>query len=62
MKFDARKFRASILYEIRWWNPRSVFLERPRATHQFLGNYVVGGDEYQIALQASQRGSRLSDV
>lgn len=37
-----------------------VFLERPRATHQFLGNYVVGGDEYQIALQAlSRHGSPL---
>lgn len=51
-KFSSCKFRAGISHEIRWRDPRSVFLERARATHQFLGNYVVDEDEYQIAPQA----------
>jgi len=50
-KFSSCKFRAGISHEIRWRDPHSVFLERARATHQFLGNYVVGEDEYQIAPQ-----------
>ncbi|TGZ51426.1 hypothetical protein DBV15_08970 [Temnothorax longispinosus] len=49
-KFGSCKFSSGISHEIRWRDPRPVFLERARATHQFLGNYVVG-DEYQIAPQ-----------